>query len=90
MRSLLKKDIIKNLCLSFLSYAMPTVVLQFVIQPLIASRLGGELNGQYLTLMSLNYFVIGITASVLNTVRMLQQEEYGKKSLVGDFNVFFL
>lgn len=69
---------------------MPTVVLQFVIQPLIASRLGGELNGQYLTLMSLNYFVIGITASVLNTVRMLQQEEYGKKSLVGDFNVFFL
>lgn len=84
------KDIIKNLVLSFLSYAMPTMVLQFVIQPIMASRLGGDLNGQYLTLMTLNYFFIGITASVLNTVRMLQNEEYEKKSLVGDFNVFFL
>ena len=84
------KDVIKNLVLSFLSYAMPTMVLQFIIQPIIASKLGGELNGQYLTLMTLNYFFIGITASVLNTVRMLQDEEYKSKSLVGDFNVFFV
>lgn len=84
------KDIIKNLFLSFLSYAMPTVVLQFVIQPIMAAMLGAEANGQYLTLMSLNYFVIGITATVLNTVRMLQDEEYKKKGLVGDFNVFFV
>ena len=69
---------------------MPTMVLQFIIQPIIASKLGGELNGQYLTLMTLNYFFIGITASVLNTVRMLQDEEYKSKSLVGDFNVFFV
>ena len=69
---------------------MPTMVLQFVIQPIMASQLGGDLNGQYLTLMTLNYFFIGITASVLNTVRMLQDEEYRQKSLVGDFNVFFL
>ena len=84
------KEIFKNLVLSFLSYAMPTVVLQFVIQPIIASQLGIESNGLYLTLMSLNYFVIGITASVLNTVRMLQNEEYENKSFLGDFNIFFV
>ena len=84
------KDVISNFVFSFFSYAMPTAVLQFVIQPLIASRLGSELNGQYLTLMSLNYLVIGVTASVLNTVRMLQDKEYAEKGLVGDFNVIYL
>ncbi len=82
-------DVIKNLFLSFLSYAMPTAVLQFIIQPILASRLGGELNGQYLTLMSLNYLIIGVTASVLNTTRMLQDKEYRERGLVGDFNIFF-
>lgn len=68
---------------------MPTAVLQFIIQPIIAKQLGSELNGQYLTLMSLNYFMIGITASVLNTVRLLQQKQYDENNLRGDFNIFF-
>lgn len=84
------KDVAKNLVLNFASYALPTVVLQFVVQPIIARRLGVDLNGQYLTLMSLNYFLIGVTAAVLNTVRMLQEEEYQKKGIRGDFNFFFL
>lgn len=84
------KEIIKNLSLSFLSYALPTAVLQFVIQPLLASRLGSELNGQYLTLMSLNYFIVGVTGGVLNTVRMLKNKEYEEQGLKGDFNVFMV
>jgi len=84
------KEIIKNLALSFFSYALPTAVLQFVVQPLLAGYLGSELNGQYLTLMSLNYFTIGVTAGVLNTVRMLRNEEYEKAGVRGDFNVFML
>ncbi|MBE6916676.1 MAG: hypothetical protein E7470_02050 [Ruminococcaceae bacterium] len=83
------KDVIKNLFFSFFSYAMPLAVLQFVIQPIIAKKLGAELNGQYLTLMSANYFLIGITAAVLNTVRMLQHEKYRQGNYVGDFNIFF-
>lgn len=66
------------------------MVLQFIVQPIMASQLGIERNGLYLTLMSLNYFVIGITASVLNTVRMLQHEEYEKRGYTGDFNIFFI
>lgn len=83
-------EIAQNFVLNFLSYALPTAVLQFVVQPIIAKKIGSEANGQYLTLMSLNYFVIAITASVLNTVRMLQNEKYEKNKIVGDFNLFFL
>lgn len=89
MRSSIK-DVIKNLLFSFCSYALPLATLQFVIQPLIANRLGAELNGQFLTLMSANYFLVGITALVLNTVRMLQHNEYQEKKYIGDFNLFFL
>lgn len=89
MRSSIK-GVIKNLLFSFFSYALPLAVLQFVIQPLVAKKLGAELNGQYLTLMSANYFLVGITASVLNTVRMLQHDLYQKENYVGDFNIFFL
>ena len=84
------RELIKNLFFSFLSYALPTAVLQFVIQPLMAAKLGAELNGQYLTLMSLNYFIVGITGGVLNTVRMLRHQEYEDQGLKGDFNVFMV
>ena len=84
------KDIAQNLLYSFISFAMPTAILQFLIQPLIAKSLGAELNGQYLAIMSFHYFMIGITATVLNNVRLLQQKKYDEQNLCGDFNIFFL
>ncbi len=83
-------EMIRNFIMNFFSYALPTFVLQFAVQPIIASRIGSEANGQYLTLMSLNYFMIAVTAAVLNTVRMLQDQKYRDRNLVGDFNIFFV
>lgn len=84
------KGIIKNLLYSFMSYAMPTAILQFLIQPILAQDLGGEVNGQYLTIMAFHYFMTGITATVLNNVRLLRQKEYDAKGVKGDFNLFLL
>lgn len=83
-------SVIKNIIYSFASFALPTAVLQFIVQPYIANYLGAEENGRYLTIMSLNYFIIGITASVLNTVRLLQQGLYEEKKYKGDFNIIFI
>lgn len=82
------KEVIKNLIYSFASFAMPTAVLQFLIQPILAKELGPELNGQYLTIISFHFFMVGITAAVLNNVRLLQQKQYDEKNLCGDFNLF--
>ena len=73
-----------------MSFALPTIVLQLIIQPAIANKIGAELNGQYLTLMSFNFFLIGITASVLNTVRLLQNGKYETYRYKGDFNGIYL
>lgn len=82
------KEVILNILYSFISVALPTAVLQFIVQPVIAKYLGSESNGQYLTIMSLNYFLIGITSAVLNNVRLLQQQRYSKEKYKGDFNIF--
>jgi len=84
------KEILLNLLYSFISFALPTAILQFIIQPLLAKELGAEVNGQYLTIMSAHYFFIGITASVLNHVRLLQQKKYEEKRFLGDFNIILL
>ena len=84
------KEILLNVLYSFVSFAIPTAVLQFVIQPMLAKELGAEINGQYLTIMSAHYFFIGITATVLNHIRLLQQKEYEDSKLCGDFNVILL
>ncbi len=84
----LKLDVLRNFVMNFFSYSLPTFVLQFVVQPIIAKKIGSDLNGQYLTLMSLNYFLVAITANVLNTVRLLQNAIYEKKGYSGDFNIF--
>ena len=83
-------NFVKNFIYNFLSSALPTVVLQFVIQPILARHLGSDIFGQYLTLMSLNFFIIAVTSAVLNTVRMLQDGEYRKLSIKGDFNLFLI
>lgn len=83
-------DFIKNISFSFFAYALPTAILQFLVQPIIAKKIGADENGQYLTLMSLNYFLIGITATVLNTVRLLQDKNYKERHLSGDFNLILV
>ena len=83
-------NFVKNFVYNFLSSALPTVILQFVVQPVLARYLGSETFGQYLTLMSLNFFIIAVTSAVLNTVRMLQDEEYQRLSIKGDFNIFLV
>lgn len=83
-------DIIRNL----ISYGLPVFVMQFILQPLIAKDLGSELNGLFLTLISVNYFMSTITSITISKTRLLQNEKYKKNNVIGDFNflvfIFFI
>ncbi len=84
------KKMLIDIIYSTVSYAAPVFCLQFIVQPLIASYLGKEKNGLFLTIIALNYFIISITAQVLHTTRLLQQEAYNEKNQTGDFNILLL
>lgn len=73
-----------------LAYALPVFLQQFVVYPLMANKLGAEINGQFLALIALNYFVLNITVTVLVNVRLLKNQKYDEQGLKGDFNIFLL
>ena len=78
----MKKNIFLNFIKNMISYAMPVAILQFIVQPLIAGKLGEEKNGLFLTVIALNYFITSITASILLQTRLLQNEKYDKNQLM--------
>ena len=70
-----------------MSYALPVFLLQFVVYPLIAKKLGAEANGSFLAMIALNYMMANLTAGTLVNVRILRQGEYEKQKVRGDFNL---
>ena len=72
---------------NLMAYALPVAVLQFIIQPLIANKLGEEKNGLFLTVMALNYFMTSVTAGIITQTRLLQNEKYEKEGLKGDYSL---
>ena len=84
------KGIIKKFIENTLAYALPVILQQFIVYPLIAKKLGATSNGLFLSLLALNYFIINITASVLVNVRLLQNEKYAKEGVKGDYNIILL
>lgn len=73
-----------------LAYALPVFFQQFIVYPLMAKKLGAELNGLFLAAIALNYFVVNITISVLVNVRLLKNKKYEEAGIKGDFNLFVL
>jgi len=84
------KSIISNFIRNMFAYAIPVAMIQFVVQPLIASQLGAELNGLFLAIIALNYFVVSLTSGILLQTRLLQNEKYQRNGYVGDYNIILL
>jgi len=84
------KSLITGFIQNTAAYALPVFLQQFVVYPLMASKLGAEANGQFLTLIAMNYFVINITVSVLSSIRLLRHAEYAERQEKGDFNLLLL
>lgn len=86
----MKKNKIVQFVQNTIAYALPVIMQQFFIYPLMAKKLGSEKNGLFLSLLALNYFITNITASVLVNTRLLQNEKYKREKEVGDYNVLLI
>lgn len=84
-----RKKVVKDFIYSFFSFALPTAVLVFCIQPAIALNLKANLNGKFLTMMAFIFFFTSISGGVLSTVRLLLDKEYKTLHIKGDFNIIF-
>lgn len=87
---MLKKKIVIDSILNIIASALPIVVLQLIILPLIAAELGEFEYGTVLTLISLATLFSIPFGNVINNVRLLLDKKYKDDNLEGDFNVILL
>lgn len=85
------KRILIDFIYSFVAYALPTVILQFVVQPLIAERTSADENGLFVVLFNVVKLMIGIFIMPLANLRLLRKQECEKSALLNSFfNFLFL
>ncbi len=84
------KNILVDFIYSFTAYALPTIVLQFVVQPIIAARTTAEVNGLFVTLFNVVKLMISIFIMPLANLRLLKKHECNDTpALNGFFNYLF-
>ena len=85
-----KKKIIKDVLLHIVATALPIIILQLIIQPIVAKRVGSESYGLMLTLIGVFQIGRGVFGNSLNNIRLLSDRQYREAQLVGDFNILLV
>lgn len=76
-------DIIFNI----ISNGLPTVLLQLVVYPIVAYKLGATKNDLFLVFMSVVHIIVAATSGALCNTRLLLSSNYKHYKLKGDFNL---
>lgn len=84
----MKKQIIfSDFILNIIASAVPIIVMQIVILPIMGIRLGDKGFGLAVTLISMATLFSLPFGSVLNNIRLLMDNEYRKNNINGDFKI---
>ncbi|WP_054957487.1 hypothetical protein [Paenibacillus dakarensis] len=86
----MKKKMIYDSILNIIATSLPLIILQLIILPIIGTILGNSKYGLMVTLVSLTTLISLPLGNVLNNVRLLENENYQKNGLSGDFNVLLV
>ncbi len=81
------KKVLTNVTLNLFSCALPIALLQLIILPGIARHMTNEHYGLLTTVLSFISVLPSAMGNTLNNIRLLQNEQYTKRKLVGDFNI---
>lgn len=80
-----KRQICIDMILNIIAVTVPVVILQLVIYPITAEKIGGEEYGLMLTVYSIWIMISNSLGNVLNAIRLLYDHEYKEKNIEGDF-----
>ncbi len=86
----MKKKILFDSVLNIAATAVPIALIQLIIYPAIAEKLGNVQYGLMITMVSLFNLVSQPYGNVLNNIRLLQNKEYNDNCIVGDFNILLV
>ncbi|RLJ90666.1 lipopolysaccharide biosynthesis protein [Planococcus citreus] len=85
-----KKKFLIDSLLNIFSTTLPLLVLQLVSLPIVANQTGSDKFGVVITVISVITVIGHPLGNVLNNIRLLKNDFYLQKGLVGDFNYLLI
>jgi|GEM_PF-5799881 O-antigen/teichoic acid export membrane protein len=82
------KNVTSNVVLSIGASFVPILILQFIIQPFIASRVDAEVFGRIVLAIALLNVGVSIFGNSINNARLIDNHLYSEKK--GDYPIFFI
>lgn len=86
----MKKKIIFDSILNIIATALPLLLLQLIVLPILGGKLGEIDYGAVLTLISLTIIFSQPFGKVVNNIRLLKDDNYNKNDEFGDFNLLLI
>lgn len=84
-------SIIKKISIDFIysivASALPIVVMQFILYPILAKQMNSSIYGEILTLIGIINTIYISLGTPLDNIRLIQNEKYNKNNVTGDFNI---
>ena len=85
------KKFLLDFVYSFVAYALPTIVLQFAVQPFIANHTTDDANGLFIALYNVVKLMISVFIMPLANLRLLKKQECEKAEAINAFfNFLFI
>ena len=85
-----KRKVAFDMVLNITAVAVPIMVLQFIVYPLVAKAIDAESYGLMITVYSVWSIVSNTIGNAFNNVRLLNNNTYKEKAIEGDFNILLL
>lgn len=90
MSAATKRQVAFDMLLNVVATALPLVVLQVIVLPLMAYNMEGGEYGLVVTILSAFSVIPGVLGNTLNNIRLIYDKKYKDCSLSGDFNPMVL
>ncbi len=84
------KNVSSDVILNLLASLVSTGVMQLVLYPVLAKKMGGEDYGEMLTIMGIVNIIVLALGNNLCNARIVVNEKYKKEGLIGDFQILLL
>lgn len=85
-----KRKIAIDMILNIGGTAIPTLLLQLVILPLLAAKIESDQYGLAITIIAFITLISSATGSMLNNIRLIYDAYYKEKGYDGDYNIILV
>ncbi len=86
--TLMKKKILSDVVFNIAASLIPMFALQFIILPLIASRVDSNIYGQLLSLVAFMNLSGGTLGNILNNSKLINYKKYHELKINGDYTIY--